>query len=191
MRTLFFISIAAVALSSSVACAPLVVAGAGAGGVAAHDRRSVGAQVDDAAIELRGKAFVTGDDDLKKNAHVNVTSVNGIVLLTGETATAEQRDRVLAEVRNIPAVRRVVNEIRIMSPSAIGARANDTWLTTKIKTKLLNTRGVDASRVKAISEGASVYLLGLVTQEEGERATEAARRVNGVERVVKLFEYIE
>ena len=178
-------------LSTLTACAPLVVAGAGAGGLAAHDRRSVGSLVDDAAIELRAKAFVTADDELKQNAHVNITSVNGIVLLTGETATAEQRDRVLAEVRNIPALRGVVNEIRVRPPSPLGARANDTWLTTKVKTKLLNTRNLDSSRVKAITEGGSVYLLGLVTQDEGELATEAARRVNGVERVVKLFEYIE
>lgn len=172
-------------------CAPAIVAGAGASGVAAHDRRSVGSLVDDAAIELRVQALASADDDLKQNLHINATSVNGVVLLTGESATPELRDRILGDVRNIASVRRVVNEIRVRDPSSIGHRTNDTWVTTKVKTKLLNTRDLDSSRVKVITEGRSVYLLGLVTQAEAEVATEAARRVNGVERVVKLFEYID
>lgn len=172
-------------------CAPLVVAGAGAGSVAASDRRSVGAFVDDAAIELRAKALATADDALKQDAHINVTSVNGIVLLSGEARTAELRDRVLADVRAIPSIRRVVNEIRVAAPSSANARSRDTWITTKIKSKLLVTRDLNAGRVKVVTEDASVYLLGLVTPAEGDIATEAARRVNGVARVVKLFEFLE
>lgn len=172
-------------------CAPLVVAGAGAGSVAASDRRSVGAFVDDAAIELRAKALATADDTLRQDAHINVTSVNGIVLLSGEARTAELRDRVLADVRAIPSIRRVVNEVRVAAPSSAGARSRDTWITTKIKSKLMVTRDLNAGRVKVVTEDRSVYLLGLVTPAEGEVATEAARRVNGVARVVKLFEFLE
>ena len=181
--------VGAAALTS--ACAPLVVAGAGAGSVAASDRRSVGAFVDDAAIELRAKALATADDALRQDAHINVTSVNGIVLLSGEARTAELRDRLLADVRAIPSIRRVVNEIRVAAPSSAGARSRDTWITTKIKSKLMVTRDLNASRVKVVTEDRSVYLLGLVTPAEGEVATEAARRVNGVARVVKLFEFLE
>lgn len=175
----------------STACAPLVVAGAGTGSVVASDRRSVGAFVDDAAIELRAKALATADDALKQDAHINVTSVNGIVLLSGEARTAELRDRVLAEVRAISSIRRVVNEIRVAPPSSAGARSRDTWITAKIKSKLLVTRDLNAGRVKVVTEDASVYLLGLMTPAEGDIATEAARRVNGVARVVKLFEFLE
>lgn len=179
------------ALTNLPACAPLVVAGAGASSVAAHDRRSVGAFVDDATIELRAKALATADDDLKQNAHINITSVNGIVLLSGEARTAEVRERVLTDVRAIPSIRRVVNEIRVAAPSSVGARSHDTWLTTKIKSKLLVTRNLNTGRVKVVTEDASVYLLGLVTPAEADIATEAARRVNGVARVVKLFEFLE
>lgn len=180
-----------IALANLSACAPLVVAGAGAGSVAAHDRRSVGAFVDDAAIELRAKALATADDDLKQNAHINITSVNGIVLLSGEARTAELRERVLNDVRAIPSIRRVVNEIRVAPPSSARARSHDTWLTTKIKSKLLVTRDLNTGRVKVVTEDASVYLLGLVTPAEADIATEAVRRVNGVARVVKLFEFLE
>ncbi len=177
-------------LSLLQACAPAAVVGAGAAGTASHDRRSTGAFVDDAAIELRGQAFATADEELKKNVHINVTSMNGVVLLTGEAASVALRDRVLGEIRLIEDVRRVVNEIKIEPPSSVGQRTNDTWITTKVKTKLLGTRGVDASRIKVVTEQGSVYLLGLVTQAEGDAATEATRRINGVERVVKLFEFV-
>lgn len=190
-RSLAVALVALTALSTFSACAPLVVAGAGAGSVVAHDRRSVGSFVDDAAIELRAKALATADDSLKANAHINITSVNGIVLLSGEARTEDLRDRVLADVRAIPSIRRVVNEIRVAPPSSVGARSHDTWLTTKIKSKLLVTRNLNTGRVKVVTEDASVYLLGLVTPAEGDIATEAARRVNGVARVVKLFEFLE
>lgn len=182
---------AAVAILLTVgACAPLSDNGT-ARTTTQHERRSAGALVDDTAIELRGQAFASADEDLKRNVHVNVTSMNGTVLLSGETATPALRDRILGEIRMIDGVRRVVNELKIEPPSSIGVRTNDTWITTKVKTKLLGTRGVDASRIKVVTEQGSVYLLGLVTQAEGDLATEATRRINGVERVVKLFEIVD
>lgn len=157
----------------------------------AADRRSVGTQVDDAGIELQARAFVTGNDEIKDHAHIIVTSVNGIVLLTGEADTIEARDRVLAELRTLPNVRRIVNEIRIAPLSSIGERSQDTWITTKVKGKLLGTRDLKFSRLQVVTTNRSVYLLGLVAPEEADVATEAARRVNGVDRVVRLFEFIE
>ncbi len=168
-----------------------MVAGSAAGGVAAHDRRSLGAFVDDSAIELRASGLIDAIDEPKQQVHVNVTSVNGIVLLTGETATAELHDRALNDIKTIPNIRRTVDEIRIAPPSAIGDRTQDTWLTTKAKARLLNTKNLDSSQIKVVTENKVVYLLGLVKQQEGDVATEAVRTLSGIERVVKLFEYID
>lgn len=173
------------------ACAPAVVVGAGAGAAATHDRRSVGAIVDDAAIELKIGALVKADKSLADTTHISVTSVNGMVLLTGEAETAALREKVVADARNVASVRLVVDEIRIAQPTPIGNRTRDTWITTKVKSKLMNTRGLDSSQVKVVTEARSVYLLGLVTQEQGHLAAEAARRIRGVARVVKLFEYTD
>lgn len=172
-------------------CAPLVVAGAGTAAVAAHDRRTLGAFIDDQTIELRAGAAIASDEALKRDSHINVTSVNGIVLLSGEAATSALRDQALAKVREVAGVRRVVNEIRIAPPSTVGARTHDAWLTTKVKTRLIHTEGIDSTRVKVVTENDAVYLLGLVTRREADVATTAASVVGGVARVVKLFEYID
>ena len=191
MNRLLALSFCISTLLALHACAPAVVVGAGAGAAAAHDRRSVGAIVDDAAIELKIGALVKADKTLTDTTHIAVTSVNGVVLLTGEAETATLRDKVVADARNVESVRMVVDEIRIAKPTPIGNRTRDTWITTKVKSKLINTRGLDSSQVKVVTEARSVYLLGLVTQEQGQLAAEAARRIRGVARVVKLFEYID
>lgn len=172
-------------------CAPLVVAGAGTVAVAAHDRRTVGAFVDDNAIELKIGSAIREDDDARENTHINVTSMNGIVLLSGEAATAALRDRVLANARGVAGVRRVVNEIRVAPPSTIGDRSHDTWLTTKVKSKLVGTENLDSTRVKVVTENDAVFLLGIVTRKEADLATGAATSISGVTRVVKLFEYVD
>lgn len=172
-------------------CAPLVVAGAGTAAIAAHDRRTLGAFVDDQTIELQAGAALKSDETLKRDTHINVTSVNGIVLLSGEAATSELRDLALAQVRTVDGVRRIVNEIRVAPPSTLGSRTHDTWITTKAKTKLIHTEDLDSTRVKVVTENDAVYLMGLVTRREADIATEAAITVGGVTRVVKLFEYID
>lgn len=191
MNRLLALSFCISTLFALHACAPAVVVGAGAGAAAAHDRRSVGAIVDDAAIELKVGALVKADKTLTDTTHIAVTSVNGVVLLTGEAETAALRDKVVADARNVESVRMVVDEIRIAQPTPIGNRTRDTWITTKVKSKLINTRGLDSSQVKVVTEARSVYLLGLVTQAQGQLAAEAARRIRGVARVVKLFEYTD
>lgn len=180
-----------IALLMLQACAPLLLAGAGTAAVAAHDRRTVGAQIDDEAVELKAASAIKSDEELRGHTHINVTSVNGIVLLSGEAATVEQRDRILASVREVAGIRQTVNEIRIAPPSSFGARTYDTWLTTKVKGKLLGAENVDSAQVKVVTENEAVYLMGLVSHREAEQATEAARAVGGVARVVKLFEYLD
>lgn len=190
-KHLALVGVLAAHLAFSQGCAELIVVGGATAAVAAHDRRTVGSFVDDEGIEWKAVAAINSDDKLYKEVHINVTSMNGVVLLTGEAPTAEQRDGVLTAVRSVPAVRRIVNEIRITPPTTLGSRSNDAWITGKVKSKLVGTEGLDSTRVKVVTENAVVYLLGLVNKKEGELATEAARQVAGVQRVVKLFEYID
>lgn len=179
------------ALAFASGCAGVAAGGVAAGGLAMHDRRSVGALMDDAGIELKISAMIQADSELAFQTHIKADSVNGIVLLTGEAATPELRDRVLGLVREIQSVRRIVNEMRIAPPSSFSERSRDAWLAGKAKAKLVATRNIDATRVHVITTDRSVYLMGLVGQQEGDIATEAVRTVAGIDRVVKLFEYLD
>lgn len=166
-----------------------VVAVGGAGAAVATDRRSAGAMVDDQAIELKINNALFKNDQLSKQAHINFTSYGGVVLLTGEAPSEVLRDNAVELVRHVDNVRRVHNEIVIAAPSPIKSRNQDAWITTKVKTKLIATKDVSANSVKVVTENGSVYLMGLLTRAEADAATEAARHVDGVSRVVTLFEY--
>lgn len=156
-----------------------------------RDRRTLGAIIDDQTIEMKAGAAIVGDAGLRKTTHVNVTSMNGIVLLTGEASTPEARDQILTHLRAINGVRRITNELRITEPSPMGARSRDALITSAVKSRLLVTRGVRPSQVKVITEDSVVYLMGLVTQAEGEIAATQAATIDGVARVVKIFEFID
>lgn len=173
------------------ACVPAVVGGAAVGAGAAHDRRTLGAIIDDENIELKAAAKIGLDADLKNLVHVNVTSMNGIVLLTGEAATSEARDLILNHVRGINGVRRITNELRIAEPSSFGSRSKDSLITSAVKSRFVVDRNIDPTRVKVVTEASVVYLLGLVTQAEGDLAAERAANIDGVERIVKVFEYLD
>ncbi len=183
--------IALLSLTMIQSCTPLIIAGGATAVTAARDRRTVGAFVDDGAIELKTGRAIRMDPMLKGKVHINVTSMNGIVLLSGEAPTSSLRDLVLKQARTVQGIRRIVNEVRISPPTSLGSRSKDTWLTTKVKGKMVSTKNLDATRVKVVTENKVVYLMGLVKRREGELATEAARSVKGVQRVVKLFEYID
>ena len=173
------------------ACVPVIVGGAAAGAGAAHDRRTFGSMIDDENIELKTAAKIGLDASIKNLVHVNVTSMNGIVLLTGEAATPEARDQILTHVRSVNGVRRVTNELRIAEPSSFGSRSRDALITSAVKSRFLVTKNLDPTRVKVVTEANVVYLLGLVTQAEGELAADRATTIEGVERIVKVFEYID
>ncbi|HET9668190.1 MAG TPA: BON domain-containing protein [Casimicrobiaceae bacterium] len=171
-------------------CIPLMVAGA-AGGAAlvATDRRSAGTQVDDEAIELKivnniGAGF--GD-----RVHVNVTSYNGLVLLTGEVPTQDLVGQIGEIARTTAKVRRVVNEIGVMPVSSIGTRTNDSYITSKVKARFVEANKFPPNRVKVVTEREVVYMMGLVTHAEGDAAAQIAATTSGVIRVVKLFEYLD
>ena len=172
-------------------CAPVMVAGAAGGAAAAHDERATATIIEDNLIEARAKDAIYSDPELVKKVHVNVTSVNHVVLLTGETLSGPLRDKVLDMVARLDKVRRVHNEIRVADLTDFQSRANDAWLTSKIKAQMIAAKGVDSTRINITTEDGTVYLMGLVTHAEGDRATDIARNVEGVKRVVKLFEYTD
>jgi osmotically-inducible protein OsmY len=172
-------------------CAPAVIVGATVGAAAVHDRRTFGAIIDDQNIELKASAMIGQDAELKNLVHVNVASLNGIVLLTGEAATPEARDKILTHVRSVNGVRRITNELRIAEPSSLGSRSMDSLITSAVKSRFVVDQSIDPTRVKVVTETGAVYLLGLVTRAEGDLAADRAANIDGVERVVKVFEYID
>lgn len=176
-------------------CAPLVIGAAAVGGATVvHDRRTAGTMVDDQAIETKTVAALYREPDLMKQSHINVTSYNNIVLLSGETPTEAFRTRAEEITKGIEHVRRVYNELTIAAPSSYMNRSSDSWLTTQVKAHFVAVRdikGFDPTRVKVVSENGTVYLMGLVSRREADAAAESARQVGGVQRVVKLFEYTD
>jgi osmotically-inducible protein OsmY len=166
---------------------PVVVGGAAAGGAMAADRRTSGIYIEDENIEL--KALKLMETNLGEHAHVNVTSYNRNVLLTGEVPTAESKTKAESLVKEITNIRNMTNEIAISPKSSIGSRSNDSYLTSKIKTKFVTENKFPANYVKVVTENSVVYLIGIVTQAEADAAAEIARNTSGVTKVVKVFEY--
>lgn len=173
------------------ACATAVVTGAATGASVAHDRRSAGAVIDDQGIEFKGAYALFSNKEIYKQSHINITSYNGIVLITGETPTEALKQQVSAEIKAIPKVRRIHNELIIAAPSALPSRSSDAWITSKIKTKMTTTSGVDPLFVKVVTEHGVVYLMGLLSHAEAERAVALVTQSAGVQRVIKIFEYTD
>ena len=172
-------------------CTGLAATGTTAATTVAQDRRTTGSYIDDGLIELKVLAAIHRDATLRTQSHVNAISYNGLVLLTGEAPGESLRTRVVDIARAIPNVRGVQNEIRLAAPSTLAARANDSLLTGRVKIALLDNRLVNVMQVKVSTEGGVVYLMGLLTQNEADRAADVARRVPGVERVVMVAEYLD
>ena len=171
-------------------CVEMAVVGAGAAALASDDRRSLGAQTEDKEIDLRAGSRVS--ERFGDKVHINVTSYNRNVLLTGEAPDAAMKTQIERVIREIPNVRGVVNEIQVAGASSYTARANDSYLTSKVKARFIdNSGGFSANQVKVVTESGVVYLLGLVTRKEAEAAVEIARTTGGVQKVVRVFEYVE
>lgn len=174
--------------SQLAACVPIAIGGAAAGGAIASDRRTSGFFVEDQGIEL--KAIRKMESNLGEQSHVNVTSYNRNVLLTGEVPDEARRTMAETLLKEIENIRAVTNEIVIAPKSSIGSRSNDSFITSKIKTKFITENKFPVNYVKVVTENGVVYLLGLVHQAEAEAAVEIARNTDGVTKVVKVFEYI-
>ena len=183
-----FLAAATLAVGMAGCTAPLVLGGAALGGMMAIDRRTAGIQIEDESIELRSSNRIHGAYGDK--VHVNVTSYNRQVLVTGEVGTAEARQEIEKIVAGVENVRSVVNELAVMPSTSLGQRSNDTFITGKMRASLVDAKDLSANSFKVVTERNAVYLMGLVTQREAARATSIARGVTGVSKVVRVFEYL-
>ncbi len=170
-------------------CAALLVGGAVVGGsLIATDRRSSGTQIDDQSIELKANSRVR--DLLGDRGHVNVTSYNRLVLLTGEVPTEADRTNIEQAVSRLDNVKSVVNDLAVMTASSLSQRSNDTLVTSKVKATLVDAGDISANAFKVLTERGTVYLMGRVTEREAERASNLARSISGVQKVVKVLEIV-
>lgn len=175
-------------------CAPMVVGGVATGASVAHDRRTAGSIVEDQSIELKARTALNEEPELSRQAHINVTSFNMIVLVSGEAPTESLRQRAGEVVSGVEKVRRVHNELIVAAPSSMMTRSSDTLITAKVKTSLFSIKGMEdfnPTRVKVVTENGTVFLMGLLTRAEADATARTASTVGGVQRVVKLFEYMD
>ncbi|MGH8719817.1 MAG: BON domain-containing protein, partial [Burkholderiales bacterium] len=163
-------------------------AGVGTAVLVAEDRRTVGAITEDQEIELKARGRIS--EQVKEAVHISVTSYNRTVLLTGQAPSAEIKKQIEAIVADMSNVRAIENDIQIAAPSSLTSRANDSYLTSKVKARMLDSQQFQVNHVKVVTENNVVYLLGLVTRKEAEAAAEIARTTDGVQKVVKVFEYV-
>lgn len=174
-------------------CAAVAVGGIAASAVAAHDRRTIPDIIADQRIEIESVRRLQKDAGMGAETHIRVVSYNGVVLIAGEVPDEHHKRQAEEMVGDVEGVRRVVNDLRIAPPSGIGQRLQDMWLTTQAKSTLfaVDVEGFDPSRVKVVTVGGNVYVLGLVTEAEAEAVMERVRYMRGVDRVVNVFEYLQ
>ncbi len=170
------------------ACAPVMVGGMVGGAMVASDRRTSGIQLEDEGIEMRSASAMR--ENFGSNVHVNITSYNRQVLISGEVPTVRERVQVEQLIGRVENVRSVVNELAVGAASSVGERSSDILITARVKAAMVDSEDVFASIYKVVTERGTVYLMGRVTQREANRATDIARGVSGVKRVVRVFEYI-
>jgi len=175
-------------------CAAVVVGGVAVGASAVHERRTVGTMVDDEGIEWKVKSAINENKSLSSQSHINVISLNGVVLLVGQTPTEALRQQATSLAKGIEKVRVVHNEMIVAAPNSYMTRTSDSYITSKVKTSLFKVKGhedFDPTRVKVVTENGTVYLMGIVYRSEAGDAAKQASRVGGVQKVVKLFEYLD
>ena len=182
--------IAALAAATALsACAPLLIGGAVLGGsMLVSDRRTSGAQVEDQGIEL--KVLNRVREAVGDRGHISVTSYNRLLLITGEAATDADKAAVEQAASRVENVRSIVNELAVMGASSLTSRSNDTILTSKVKASYVDAKDVFSNAVKVVTERGTVFLMGRVTEREATRASDIARGVSGVQKVVKVFEIV-
>lgn len=189
MRTLILAALLAASTVNLSGCVPAAALGVGAGAMIANDRRTTGTYILDEEIELKVASRIR--EAYPEGVHVNVTSFNRRVLLTGETADAAARAKAEEIARQVPNVREVNNEIALAGVSSIMSRTSDVYISTKVKARFLDDKRFQFNHVKVTTEAGAVYLMGLVKRAEGAAAAEVAARTGGVVKVVKIFEYLD
>lgn len=190
MRSGFLaLSLAAAMLPALQGCFPVVATGFGAGAFLVADRRSSGAYIEDESIEWKVSNRIK--DRFGGRAHVNVTSFNRNALLTGEVPDEESRAEAEKLAAGIPNVRAVTNELQIAGASSLTSRSNDAYITSKVKARFVDANKFSPNHVKVVTESNVVYLMGLVTRREADDSSDIARTTGGVQKVVRVFEYID
>ena len=181
-------AVLAVALSSLSGCAPLLVGGAVMTGIVATDRRTTGAQVEDEGIELKVTSAVS--QDLGERVHLNVTSFNRKVLLSGEARTQADKDRAEKLAQSQENVQSVVNDLAVAMPSSLTQRSKDVVITSQTKAAFVDAKDLQVNSIKVVTERGIVYLMGRVTAREAKRASDIVRGIGGVVKVVRVFDEI-
>ena len=186
MRNILFVIIISASLQG---CFPVVAAGAGAGALMVQDRRTSGAYIEDQGIEA--KAFDRIGKQFRSTVHVNVTSYNRNILISGEVPDETAKAQIERIVANIQNVGKIHNELVIAGQSSLTSRSNDTLITSNVKMRFVGDKRFSSTSIKVVTENGSVYLMGIVNHAEAQAASEVASGSSGVSRVVELFEYVD
>lgn len=175
------------------ACVPvaLVAASATAGGAMVYDKRSMTTMAEDRDIVSTALKQMNDNPQLREQTHIDVSAFNGLMLLAGQAPTEDLRNQAYQIASNTPRVKRVYNEITIAPPTSTTTRTQDSWITTKVKSKMLAEKGLHSSQIKVITENNVIYLMGIVTHKQADLAALVASQVSGVAKVVRIFEYEE
>lgn len=191
INKLSLIIILLLTINITTSCAPLMIAGVATGATVLTDRRTTGTYIEDQAIEFKAAQYFRDNQTIAEQSNVYITSYNERVLLTGYASSNYIKNQIEDAIKNIPKVKTIYNEIKIAKLDKFKYSSYDTWITTKIKTRLTGNSKVSPLDIKVHTNNSEVYLMGLVDPAEAEAATNIARTTNGVTKVVKLFEYIE
>lgn len=191
-RVMSLIILASLALGTLHGCATAVVGGAATGASVIHDRRSAGTILDDKTIVIKITNELLNNPELREHSSLSASSYNHLVLLTGQAESAAYRSQFEQIAASTPMVKRTVNEVQIGPNATLAEQSKDSWITSKAKVELFNVKipGFDPTRVKVITEKGVVYLMGMVTPEEATAVVEKVRYLNGVTKVVRVFEYL-
>lgn len=191
MKAKQLLLICATSLMALQGCAVLFVAGTAATAVALHDRRDISTQMEDKAVEIGINNSLSKRPELVDRTRVRVFAVNGKVLLVGQVPSHEFKSQVDEIARTQDGVSRVYNELEIAQPISLSKRSEDSWISTKVRADLVGNKEMDFARVKVVTENQRIYLMGVLTQEEADLATEITRNVSGVREVVRVFDLVK
>jgi osmotically-inducible protein OsmY len=170
-------------------CFGAFLAGAAIGGAVVYKGRNYEQEYNDVTIALKAQEKINQDYELKHNTRIVISSYNGVVLLTGQAPAQSMRLRAIQLVKTVPNIKRVYDEITIANPISATVQSNDAWITTKVKSQLLATKGLDSSQIKVVTEDGVVFLIGVTTPMQTKIAADVARKVTNVRKVVTLFEF--
>ena len=179
-----------VIIVSLQSCAAVIVAGATGGAIIANDRRTAGILIEDQNIELKFSSRLSENPAVDNNSHLNAVSYNGVVLIVGQTPQQDYKDLIGEFTRKIPSVKRLHNEVRVSAPNSLMNRSSDSYITSKIKTTMTFEKNFTSSAIKVVTENGEVFLMGLVSKQEAELAIAITKNVDGVQKVIDVFEYI-